>query len=125
MLKKGLKDTPNDMAAQDLEQFAKYTDNYSGSDLSILVRDAVYEPVRRLQVAKLFRKLGNGKWTPCREGEDGEPKSWLDFKDQSQLDIGIITRTDLQAALKRTKPSVDQKQLKEYEQFTKTFGQDG
>ena len=125
MLKKGLKDTPNDMAAQDLEQFAKYTDNYSGSDLSILVRDAVYEPVRRLQVAKLFRKLGNGKWTPCREGEAGEPKSWLDFKDQSQLDIGIITRVDLQAALKRTKPSVDQTQLKEYEQFTKTFGQDG
>lgn len=28
-------------------------------------------------------------------------------------------------ALKRTKPSVDKNQLAEYEEFTKTFGQDG
>jgi SpoVK/Ycf46/Vps4 family AAA+-type ATPase len=79
-----------------------------------LIRDAVYEPVRRLQLATQFRKLGNGKWTPCREGEVGEPKSWLDFKDQSELDIGAVTRADFEAALKRTKPSVDQTQLKEY-----------
>jgi len=79
------------------------------------VRDAVYEPVRRLQLAKKFRKLPSGKYTPCREGEDGEDKSWLDFKDQSQLDIGGITREDFAAALKRTKPSVDAAQLKEYE----------
>lgn len=31
----------------------------------------------------------------------------------------------MEMALKRTKPSVDKKQLAEYEQFTKTFGQDG
>jgi hypothetical protein len=28
-------------------------------------------------------------------------------------------------ALKRTKPSVDKTQLTEYEEFTKTFGQEG
>lgn len=38
--------------------------------------------------------------------------SWLDFKDQSQLDIGVITKDDFICALKRTKPSVDSKQLK-------------
>ena len=31
----------------------------------------------------------------------------------------------MEAALKRTKPSVDQNQLKEYEEFTGSFGQDG
>ena len=71
------------MSQQDFEDFAKRTDQYSASDISILVRDAVYEPVRRLQLANKFRKLPNGKWTPCREGENGEPKSWVDFKDQS------------------------------------------
>lgn len=81
--------------------------------------------MRRLQLASKFRKLGNGKWTPCREGEDGEPKSWMDFKDQTELDIGTVSRLDFDSALKRTKPSVDQAQLKEYEDFTKTFGQDG
>jgi len=71
MLQRGMKETPNDLNPHDLEEFAKFTENYSGSDLSILVRDAVYEPVRRLQLAKQFRKLSNGKWTPCREGEQG------------------------------------------------------
>ena len=42
MLKKGMKDTPNDLVEADFDEFAKYTDNFSGSDISILVRDAVY-----------------------------------------------------------------------------------
>lgn len=49
----------------------------------------------------------------------------MDFKDQTELDIGTVSRLDFDSALKRTKPSVDQAQLKEYEDFTKTFGQDG
>jgi vacuolar protein-sorting-associated protein 4 len=125
MLKRGMRDNHNDITDQDYEDFAKRTDQYSASDISILVRDAVYEPVRRLQLAKKFRRLQNGKWTPCREGEEGEPKTWTDFKDQSELDIGFVSRLDFDAALKRTKPSVDQKQLAEYEEFTKSFGQDG
>jgi len=83
MLKRGMRDNPNDLSDKDFEEFANLTNNYSGSDISILVRDAVYEPVRRLQLAKKFKKLSNGKYMPCREGEEGEAKSWLDFKDQS------------------------------------------
>ena len=114
MLKRGMRDTPHDLTEQDFEEFAQHCQNYSGSDMAILVRDAVYEPVRRLQTAKKFRKLPNGKYTPCKEGEDGENMSWLDFKDQSHLDIGRINRDDFLTAMKRTKPSVDQTQLKEY-----------
>jgi len=125
MLKRGMRDNPHELSDKDFEEFAHKTDNFSGSDISILVRDAVYEPVRRLQLAKKFRKLNSGKYTPCREGEEGEVKSWLDFKDQKELDIGIVSRADFQSAMKRTKPSVDGAQLKEYEEFTKTFGQDG
>lgn len=66
MIKRGMKDTPHSMEDKDFEQFAHLAENYSGSDCSILVRDAVYEPVRRLQLAKKFRKLSNGKYTPCR-----------------------------------------------------------
>ena len=125
MLKRGMKDTPHDLTEEDFSYFADYTENYSGSDMAILVRDAVYEPVRRLQTAKKFKRLPNGKFMPCKDGEDGESKSWLDFKDQSELDIGRINKDDFLTALKRTKPSVDQAQLKEYEEFTQTFGQDG
>jgi vacuolar protein-sorting-associated protein 4 len=48
-----------------------------------LIKDAVYEPARRFQSANQFKKLPNGKWTPCREGEIGEDKTWLDFEDQN------------------------------------------
>ena len=37
----------------------------------------------------------------------------MDFP-KEKVDIGIINREDFDAALKRTKPSVDQTQLKEY-----------
>ena len=104
MLKRGMKDTPHDLSEQDFDEFAEICDNYSGSDMAILVRDAVYEPVRRLQTAKKFRKLPNGKYTPCKEGEDGEAMSWLDFKDQSHLDIGRINKGDFLTALKRSSP---------------------
>lgn len=125
MLKHGLKENRHTITDSQFEEFAHKTEQYSASDISILVRDAVYEPVRRLQLAKQFRKLPNGKWTPCREGEQGENKSWTDFKDQTELDIGEVSHLDMEAALKRTKPSVDQNQLKEYEEFTGSFGQDG
>jgi len=94
MLKRGMRDNPHELSDKDFEEFGHKTENFSGSDISILVRDAVYEPVRRLQLAKKFRKLNNGKYTPCREGEEGELKTWLDFKDQKELDIGIVTRGD-------------------------------
>ena len=63
--------------------------------------------------------------TPCKPGEQGSVQgNWMSFP-KEQVDIGIITKDDLENALKRTKPSVDSTQLKEYEEFTSTFGQDG
>jgi len=38
----------------------------------------VYEPVRRLQTATKFRKE-NGKFIPCRAGEDGEAGNWMQY----------------------------------------------
>lgn len=112
MLKRGMKDNQNTLTEADFDEFAKRTENYSGSDLAILVRDAVYEPVRRLQTATKFKQVGD-KYVPCRPGEDGEPGNWMNFP-KEKVDIGIIDRLDFDAALKRTKPSVDQTQLKEY-----------
>lgn len=42
MLKRGLQNNPHDITETDFDEFAKHTENYSGSDISILVRDAVY-----------------------------------------------------------------------------------
>lgn len=114
MLKGSMKIDSHDISDQDFEKFATLTENYSGSDIITLIKDAVYEPVRRLQTATNFCKLSSGKWTPCKEGETGEQRTWMDFKDQSELDIGKITKEDFMIALKRTRPSVDTTQLKQY-----------
>lgn len=68
--------------------------------------------MRRLQTATKFKQV-NGKYVPCRPGEDGEAGSWLTFP-KEQVDIGLVSREDFDQALKRTKPSVDHSQLKEY-----------
>jgi vacuolar protein-sorting-associated protein 4 len=125
MLKGSMRIDSHELSDPDFEEFATRTENYSGSDIITLIKDAVYEPVRRLQTARKFRQVGAGKWTPCREGEEGENKTWMDFKQQSELDIGKVSREDFLVALKRTRPSVDATQLSNYEQFTTTFGQDG
>lgn len=78
MIVRGMKENPNNLSESDFVELTKQTDGYSGSDLAILVRDAVYEPVRRLQTATKFKKVGN-KFTPCKPGEEGQSGSWLDF----------------------------------------------
>ena len=97
---------------------------FSGSDISVLVRDAIYEPVRRLQSATEFKEI-DGRYFPCREGEKGALKgTWVSLPND-KIDIEETSKSDFDYALTRTKPSVDKKQLKEYEDFTKNFGQDG
>lgn len=125
MLKNSMKIDSHSLTDKDFEEFATITENYSGSDIMNLIKDAVYEPLRRLQSANRFKRVVDGRWTPCKKDEEGEAKTWVDFKDQSELEIGKITREDFLMALKRTRPSVDSKQLSNYEEFTSTFGQDG
>ena len=55
MLKNGMKNNPNTLKEEDFDFFAKKTEMFSGSDIAILIRDAVYEPVRRLQTATHFK----------------------------------------------------------------------
>jgi SpoVK/Ycf46/Vps4 family AAA+-type ATPase len=45
------------LSENDIIELGNLTDGYSGSDISILVRDAVYEPVRKLQTSKKFKVL--------------------------------------------------------------------
>ena len=42
MLKNGMKDNKNSLTESDYDFFAKKTEMFSGSDISILIRDAVY-----------------------------------------------------------------------------------
>ncbi len=50
-----MKGNKHTLTEKNFEEIAKRTEMFSGSDLSVLVRDAIYEPVRRLQSATEFK----------------------------------------------------------------------
>ncbi|TMW57418.1 hypothetical protein Poli38472_003343 [Pythium oligandrum] len=75
MLKIHLGDTPHALKEVDFEVIAKKTEGCSGSDISVVVRDALMEPLRKCQQAQFFVRCDetatprpNGAFvTPCEE----------------------------------------------------------
>ncbi|SPO39488.1 probable VPS4 - vacuolar sorting protein [Pseudozyma flocculosa] len=50
-------DTPCACTTKDFQELAEATDGYSGSDISVLVRDALMQPVRKVTGATHFKKV--------------------------------------------------------------------
>jgi vacuolar protein-sorting-associated protein 4 len=78
--------TPHNLQPDDFAQLGAMSDGFSGSDISVCVRDALMEPVRALQAATHFRQERApsehaGKWTPCSPGHaDAREMSLMDVK---------------------------------------------
>lgn len=53
-----LGNTPHSLTDQDVRQLASKTHGYSGADISVIVRDALMQPVRKVQSATHFKKVG-------------------------------------------------------------------
>lgn len=60
MFKLHLGSTPNELTEADFITLGKRTEGYSGADVSIIVRDALMQPVRKVQSATHFKKV---RWT--------------------------------------------------------------
>jgi vacuolar protein-sorting-associated protein 4 len=54
MFKIRLGKTPHAITEDDFLELGKRTDGYSGSDISIIVKEAMMMPVRRCQTARKF-----------------------------------------------------------------------
>ncbi|KAK0436607.1 AAA-domain-containing protein [Armillaria borealis] len=66
--------TPCDLTAKD------YRMGYSGSDISVVVRDALMQPVRKVIGATHFKRVET-KWTPCSPGDpDAVEKTWSELE---------------------------------------------
>lgn len=61
MFKLHLGNTPHSLTEADIHELARKTDGYSGADISIIVRDALMQPVRKVQSATHFKKVS---WVP-------------------------------------------------------------
>ncbi|KAM6408908.1 vacuolar protein sorting-associated protein 4A isoform 1-T1 [Rhynochetos jubatus] len=60
MFKLHLGNTPHCLTESNIQELARKTDGYSGADISIIVRDALMQPVRKVQSATHFKKVSGG-----------------------------------------------------------------
>ena len=125
ILRHHLGETPHVLSEEDLEEIAKETDGYSGSDLSTLTKDAIMAPLRKCQEATRFVKTPAGTYVPTYASDpNGQDMRMTDFE-PSLLEAPKICIEDFHTALVKTKATVAQGDLAKYEDWTEEFGQDG
>ncbi|UYV76019.1 VPS4A [Cordylochernes scorpioides] len=91
-------DTPTDLTEADYRTLASKTDGFSGADISVLIRDALMQPVRKVQNATHFRRVRGPSrknpgvieedlLTPCSPGTPGAIEmTWMDVPSDKLLD---------------------------------------
>ncbi|KAM6135147.1 vacuolar protein sorting-associated protein 4B [Pterocles gutturalis] len=135
MFKLHLGSTPNLLTESDYRELGKKTDGYSGADISIIVRDALMQPVRKVQSATHFKKvkgpsLSNPNvmvdlFTPCSPGDpEAIEMTWMDVPGDKLLEPQV-SMTDMLRSLASTKPTVNEQDLEKLKKFTEDFGQEG
>ncbi|XP_061594020.1 vacuolar protein sorting-associated protein 4B-like [Cololabis saira] len=136
MFKLHLGSTPNNLTDEDFVTLGKRTDGYSGADVSVIVRDALMQPVRRVQSATHFKQvrgsLGNDPGvivedllTPCSPGDPNAVEmTWMDVPGDKLLEP-VVSMLDMLKSLAHTKPTVNEQDLDKLEKFTEDFGQEG
>ncbi|XP_012659726.1 vacuolar protein sorting-associated protein 4B [Otolemur garnettii] len=136
MFKLHLGTTQNSLTETDFRELGKKTDGYSGADISIIVRDALMQPVRKVQSATHFKKvrgpsradpnsLVDDLLTPCSPGDPGAIEmTWMDVPGDKLLEP-VVSMSDMLRSLSNTKPTVNEHDLLKLKKFTEDFGQEG
>ncbi|KAJ1508084.1 Vacuolar protein sorting-associated protein 4 [Coelomomyces lativittatus] len=124
--------TPCQLKKEDYKLLAEKTEGFSGSDLAVVVRDALMQPIRKVQTATHFKpvpfsspKGGSVKYTPCSPGDPhAKEKSWTQLETHELLEPEL-TLQDFLKAVAKGRPTVNAEDLQKHVSFTKDFGQEG
>ncbi|KAK0207857.1 P-loop containing nucleoside triphosphate hydrolase protein [Desarmillaria ectypa] len=125
--------TPCELTSKDYRQLADKTDGYSGSDIAIVVRDALMQPVRKVISATHFKRVADpasesgelSKWTPCSPGNsDAVEKTWSDI-DSDELLEPPLRLNDFLRSLATVRPTVTAADIRRHDDWTKESGNDG
>ncbi|KAG1649388.1 Vacuolar protein sorting-associated protein 4B [Nymphon striatum] len=105
--------TPHSLTEDDFKNLGKKSEGYSGADISIVVRDALMQPVRKVKTATHFKKsrgpsrsdpniMVNDLLQPCSPGEYGsEEMSWMQVPGDKLLEP-IVTMKDMLQSIIQT-----------------------
>jgi vacuolar protein-sorting-associated protein 4 len=136
MFKLHMGTTPNSLEEHDYKELGLKTEGYSGADISVVVRDALMQPVRKVQTATHFRKVQGPSrndpkiilhdlLTPCSPGAQGAIEmSWMDVPGDKLLEP-ILSKSDMLMAISNSKPTVNEEDLIKLTKFTQDFGMEG
>lgn len=147
MCKLHLGDTPNNLVEEDFVKLGQLTQGASGSDIEVMVKEALMEPLRRCQQAQQFTLDADGKYIPCEKYPNCAyctPKlstdpPGMDYTCQhcgalrmvlwdvppSQLDAPPVRFSDFEKVMKHSHSTVSDEELKQFQDWTAQFGQDG
>lgn len=136
MFKLHLGTTPHSLTEQDFRELGHKTEGYSGADIQLVVRDALMQPVRKVQNSTHFKKVRGPSpqdpnvilddlLTPCSPGDRGAIElTWMDVPGE-KLCEPIVDKTDMIMSLSTQKKTVNDEDLKKLMVFADDFGQDG
>lgn len=129
-------DTLTSLNSSDYTTLSQKTDGYSGADIGIVVREALMMPIRKVQSATHFKYargpsptdpdlIVDDLLTPCGPREPGAREmNWMDVQGDKLLEPKV-TVSDFLRSLQNTRPTVNSTDLKQFEDFTADFGQEG
>lgn len=145
-------DTPNTITDDQYMEMGEMSEGYSGSDISVVVREAIMEPLRKCQSAKQFTQTEDGMLSPCEDYPNcpycpiklatetvfnnsaptqnqcqrcGAFRMSLYDIDTDKLKVPIVIFTDFTKALTKAHSSVGQNELEQFVKWTEEFGQEG
>uniref|UniRef100_A0A8C9H086 Vacuolar protein sorting-associated protein 4 n=1 Tax=Piliocolobus tephrosceles TaxID=591936 RepID=A0A8C9H086_9PRIM len=125
-----INDCVSNFSKEDIKYFAALTENYSGADIDIVCRDAVYMPIKKCLLSKFFKQVKkNGKiyYTPCSPGDTDSTKvekNVMSINDNELLPPPLTVQ-DFKTAITNAKPSLSLDDLKRYDEWTKQYGMEG
>lgn len=121
---------------QEYRELGNMTDGYSGADIQLVVRDALMQPVRKVQMATHFKltsgpdpldpsKVAHNLWTPCSPGDPkGVEKTWMEIPGDKLCEPEVDFKM-MEHSLRSQKKAVNAEDLKKLEDFAADFGQEG
>ncbi|KAB1273791.1 Vacuolar protein sorting-associated protein 4A [Camelus dromedarius] len=135
MFRLHLGSTPHNLTDANIHELARKTEGYSGADISIIVRDSLMQPVRKVQSATHFKKVcGPSRTnpsimiddllTPCSPGDPGAMEmTWMDVPGDKLLEP-VVCMSDMLRSLATTRPTVNADDLLKVKKFSEDFGQE-
>ena len=147
MVQLHLGDTPNDLTEEDFQKLGEITEGASGSDIGVLVKEALMQPLRRCQQAKQFYVDETGNYHPCDQYPScskcppklssdppkkdytcrhcGATRMTLWEVPPEKLVAPAVQRSDFEKVMRNSVSTVSEDELQRFVEWTKLFGQDG